>query len=62
MSVATADMGEDVKQQEAEEDAPRAPLFEETLADYQPPKRYVKEEKTEKSKAPKVMIMVSRSH
>jgi hypothetical protein len=35
------------------------PRFEETLADYQPPKRYVKEERKETAKAPKVMIMVS---
>lgn len=42
-----------------EKPAPQTPLFEETLADYQPPKRYVKEERKETAKAPKVMIMVS---
>ena len=57
-----ADMGEEsgVKSTEGQEEGgdSRPPLFEDTLADYQPPKRYVKEERKETSKAPKVMIMV----
>ena len=59
MPFVAPDMGEEsgVKSPE-DEPASQAPLFEDTLADYQPPKRYVKEERKETSKAPKVVIMV----
>ncbi|ELU14546.1 hypothetical protein CAPTEDRAFT_199500 [Capitella teleta] len=46
-----------VQQEDEGEEAKTEPRFEETLADYQPPKRYVKEERKETAKAPKVMIM-----